>query len=48
MPASRLDAAVTLPGEEFSRVALTEATVDLLRKQWRRFLIRSALMDWPV
>jgi len=83
MPASRLDAAVTLPGEDFSRVALTEASVDLLRRLWRqhgqlmfhqwshthltvdvvqgrgsgfsveapegkRFLIRSALMDWPV
>jgi len=35
MPASRLDAAVTLPGEDFSRVALTEASLDLLRKLWQ-------------
>jgi len=34
MPGSRLDAAVTLPGEDFSRVALTEASVELLRKLW--------------
>lgn len=31
---ARLDAAVTLPGEEFSRVALTAAAVELLRKLW--------------
>ncbi|MFJ5860870.1 DUF779 domain-containing protein [Pseudarthrobacter sp. NPDC092439] len=29
-----LDAAVTLPGEDFSRVALTAAAADLLRKLW--------------
>ncbi|MFP3580860.1 DUF779 domain-containing protein [Arthrobacter sp. SIMBA_036] len=29
-----LDAAVTLPGEDFSRVALTAAAVELLRKLW--------------
>ncbi|OAE02666.1 DUF779 domain-containing protein [Arthrobacter sp. OY3WO11] len=29
-----LKAAVTLPGEEFSRVALTPAAVQLLRKLW--------------
>ncbi|KIS26410.1 UDP-glucose 4-epimerase [Arthrobacter sp. SPG23] len=34
MPGTRLDAAVTLPGEDFSRVALTGAAVDLLRKLW--------------
>jgi len=34
MPGSRLDAAVTLPGEDFSRVALTEVSVELLRKLW--------------
>lgn len=31
-----LDAAVTLPGEDFSRVALTAAAVDLLRSLWER------------
>ena len=36
MPDARLDAAVTLPGEEFSRVALTAAAVDLIRKLWVR------------
>jgi uncharacterized protein (DUF779 family) len=34
MHEARLDAAVTLPGEEFSRVALTAAAVELLRKLW--------------
>ena len=29
-----LEAAVTLPGEDFSRVALTAASVELLRKLW--------------
>ena len=33
---TRLDAAVTLPGEEFSRVALTPEAVSLLRKLWAR------------
>ncbi len=32
MPQDRLDAAVTLPGEDFSRVALTAAAVELLKK----------------
>ncbi|MGN8129137.1 DUF779 domain-containing protein [Arthrobacter sp. RC1.1 241] len=36
MAADRLDAAVTLPGEDFSRVALTPAAVDLLRMLWDR------------
>jgi uncharacterized protein (DUF779 family) len=34
MQEARLDAAVTLPGEEFSRVALTPEAVKLLRKLW--------------
>jgi uncharacterized protein (DUF779 family) len=34
MPHTRLDAAVTLPGEDFSRVALTAEAVGLLRKLW--------------
>jgi uncharacterized protein (DUF779 family) len=34
MPDTRLDAAVTLPGEDFSRVALTAESVSLLRKLW--------------
>ena len=34
MPQDRLDAAVTLPGEDFSRVALTAEAVELLRKLW--------------
>jgi uncharacterized protein (DUF779 family) len=34
MPQPRLDAAVTLPGEDFSRVALTAESVELLRKLW--------------
>ena len=34
MTEARLDAAVTLPGEDFSRVALTAAAVQLLRKLW--------------
>ncbi|UUL77514.1 DUF779 domain-containing protein [Pseudarthrobacter sp. Fe7] len=36
MPAERLEAGVTLPGEDFSRVALTPAAVDLLRMLWDR------------
>ncbi|MEW1810080.1 DUF779 domain-containing protein [Pseudarthrobacter phenanthrenivorans] len=36
MVPDRLDAAVTLPGEDFSRVALTPAAVDLLRMLWDR------------
>jgi uncharacterized protein len=32
----RLDAAVTLPGEDFSRVALTAEAVELLRKLWKQ------------
>ncbi|MDD7836162.1 MULTISPECIES: DUF779 domain-containing protein [Paenarthrobacter] len=34
MTSSALEAAVTLPGEDFSRVALTAASVDLLRTLW--------------
>ena len=34
MTEPRLDAAVTLPGEDFSRVALTAEAVQLLRKLW--------------
>ncbi|MHC6221989.1 DUF779 domain-containing protein [Arthrobacter sp. MMS24-S77] len=34
MPHTRLDAAVTLPGEDFSRVALTAASIELLKKLW--------------
>ena len=34
MPTTKLDAAVTLPGEDFSRVALTPVAVELLRKMW--------------
>ena len=34
MPTEALAAAVTLPGEDFSRVALTPAAVDLLRMLW--------------
>ena len=34
MPATKLDAAVTRPGEDFSRVALTTEAVELLRKLW--------------
>ena len=34
MPEERLDAAATLPGEEFSRVALTPEAVKLLLKLW--------------
>ncbi|MDQ0677403.1 uncharacterized protein (DUF779 family) [Arthrobacter pascens] len=34
MTKARLDAAVTLPGESFSRVALTAAAVELLKKLW--------------
>jgi uncharacterized protein (DUF779 family) len=36
MPHTRLDAAVTLPGEDFSRVALTAEAVGLLRKLWKQ------------
>ncbi|MFJ4029796.1 DUF779 domain-containing protein [Paenarthrobacter sp. NPDC089989] len=31
-----LEASVTLPGEDFSRVALTPAAVELLRKLWEQ------------
>lgn len=34
MTTTRLDAAATLPGEGFSRVALTASAVELLRKLW--------------
>ena len=34
MTEASLDAAVTLPGEDFSRVALTAEAVELLRKLW--------------
>jgi uncharacterized protein (DUF779 family) len=34
MPHTRLEAAVTLPGEDFSRVALTGGAVELLRQLW--------------
>jgi uncharacterized protein (DUF779 family) len=34
MDGARLDAAMTLPGEDFSRVALTAAAVELLNKLW--------------
>ena len=36
MPTTRIDAAATLPGEDFSRVALTPDAVDLLRKLWEQ------------
>ncbi|GGH92727.1 DUF779 domain-containing protein [Arthrobacter liuii] len=36
MASNRLDAGVTLPGEDFSRVALTPAAVELLRLLWDR------------
>jgi hypothetical protein len=36
MPSTRLDAAVTLPGEDFSRVALTGEAVSLLQTLWAR------------
>ncbi|MDI2035822.1 DUF779 domain-containing protein [Paenarthrobacter nitroguajacolicus] len=36
MSNSALEAAVTLPGEDFSRVALTAASVDLLGTLWER------------
>lgn len=36
MAAADLNAAVTLPGEEYSRVALTPAAVELLRLLWAR------------
>jgi len=34
MPHNRLDAAVTLPGEDFSRVALTADSIELLKRLW--------------
>ncbi|MCD4851641.1 DUF779 domain-containing protein [Arthrobacter sp. AK01] len=34
MDSASLEAAVTLPGEDFSRVALTVVSVELLRKLW--------------
>lgn len=37
MTMTRLDAAVTLPEEDFSRVALTAEAVELLRKLWARY-----------
>ena len=36
MPRNRLDAAVTLLGEDFSRVALTAVSIELLRKLWEQ------------
>ena len=33
-PPTKLDAAVTVPGEDFSRVALTPESVELLRMLW--------------
>jgi uncharacterized protein len=36
MPNNTLHAAVTLPGEDFSRVALTAEAVELLQKLWRQ------------
>jgi uncharacterized protein (DUF779 family) len=36
MSQTRLDAAVTRPGEDFSRVALTPESVDLLLKLWEQ------------
>ena len=36
MDAPRLEAAVTLPGEDFSRVALTAAAIELLNKLWEQ------------
>ncbi|WAH95986.1 DUF779 domain-containing protein [Arthrobacter sp. MMS18-M83] len=36
MPHNRLDAAVTLPGENFSRVALTASSIVLLNKLWEQ------------
>ena len=36
MTPDSIDAAVTLPGEDFSRVALTPAAADLLRLLWVR------------
>lgn len=33
---NRLDAAATLPGEAFSRVALTAASIKLLKKLWEQ------------
>lgn len=36
VPGKAIDAAVTLPGEDFSRVALTPAALELLRKLWLR------------
>ena len=34
MTTTQLDAVATLPGEGFSRVALTASAVELLRKLW--------------
>lgn len=36
MPHNRLDAVVTLPGEHFSRVALTASSIELLKKLWEQ------------
>lgn len=36
MPHTSVEAAVTLPGEDFSRVALTAAAVELLATLWTR------------
>lgn len=36
MPQNRLDAAGTLPGEDFSRVALTAVSIELLQKLWEQ------------
>lgn len=36
MPHNRLDAVVTLPGEDFSRVALTASSIELLKKLWEQ------------
>ncbi|MFH5878458.1 DUF779 domain-containing protein [Arthrobacter sp. NA-172] len=36
MSTDQLDAAVTLPGETFSRVALTAASIGLLKKLWEQ------------
>ncbi|KUM36276.1 DUF779 domain-containing protein [Arthrobacter sp. EpRS71] len=36
MNTNSVEAAVTLPGEDFSRVALTAVSVELLRKLWKQ------------
>jgi len=36
MTITRIDAVATLPGERFSRVALTASAVELLRKLWAK------------